>query len=53
MKITVLRAVDYRVRPACVQAFKPGDVDVPRPTAEALIAQGAAIPAKTKPAKED
>lgn len=53
MKIEVLRPVDYRIAPAVIQAFPVGFHDVPKATADALIASGAAIPANSKPSKED
>lgn len=46
MRIEITRDADHRVAPAVVQAFKAGSVvNVPKDTAEALIAQGAAKPA--------
>ena len=44
MKIRVLRPVDYRVKPAVIQVFRPGIFNVPRKTAQALIDAGAAEP---------
>ena len=43
MKIRIVRDVDHRPKPADIQAFRAGTtVNVPRNTAEALIASGAA-----------
>lgn len=53
MKIRVLRNYDHRLKPAVIQAFRAGTVvNVPRDTAEALIAAGAAQ-ALSKPKQKD
>lgn len=48
MKIQIIKPHDYRVRPAVIQAFRPGVVNVPKTTAQALIAAGAALPITTQ-----
>lgn len=46
MKVKILRDCDHRVQPAVIQAFKAGAVlDLPKTTAEGLIAAGNATPA--------
>ena len=53
MKLRILRDYDHRLKPTVIQAFRAGsDVSVPRNTAEALIAAGAAQPL-SKPKQKD
>lgn len=53
MKVKILRDIDHRLNPAVIQAFRAGStVNVPRNTAEALIAAGAAQPL-SKPKQKD
>lgn len=53
MKIKILRDYDHRLKPTAIQAFRAGStVNVPRNTAEALIAAGAAQPL-SKPKQKD
>lgn len=54
MRIKVLRDYDYRHRPAVIQAFRAGTTpNIPKKTAEKLIALGVAELADTPTAKED
>lgn len=49
MKIEILKDHDHRISPGLVQAFKAGSVvDVPRATAQALIAAGSAAVVHTR-----
>jgi len=49
MKVQILRDADYRLAPSRVQAFRAGSVvNIPRATAQALIASGAAKPVKSQ-----
>lgn len=46
MKVKILRDCDHRVQPAVIQAFRANTIeDLPKTTAEALIAAGHATPA--------
>ncbi|MBN8292807.1 hypothetical protein JI664_12605 [Rhodobacter sp. NTK016B] len=50
----MLRDADFRYAPAVVQSFKAGSVvNIPRATAQTLIASGAAKQVPTKAAKEN
>lgn len=52
MWINIIVNADHRVTPARIQAFRAGtSANVPKKTAEALIARGVATPADTS--KED
>ena len=45
MKIRIIKDVDHRVKPAVIQAFRAGgEHNLPKATAEALIASGSATP---------
>lgn len=45
MKIRILRSHDHRLKPAVIQAFRAGQtVNVPKKTADALVAAGSAEP---------
>ena len=46
MKVQILRDCDHRVQPAVIQSFKADTtVDLPKATADALIARGDATQA--------
>lgn len=54
MRVNVLRDYDYRHRPAVIQAFRAGTTpNIPKETADELIALGVAELADTPKAKED
>lgn len=49
MKVRIIKDCDYRVLPAVIQAFRAGsELNLPKATADALIARGSATPLKTE-----
>ena len=49
MWVKITKDVDHRVRPVVIQAFRAGgEHNLPKATAEALIASGSATPIKTE-----
>ncbi len=49
MRVRIIKDDDHRLKPAVIQAFRAGgEHNLPKATAEALIARGSATPVETE-----